>query len=81
MSRVTGSLDDGRVSFGDREEIELASAIDPVCGREVRRAEAAGAVDYHGTLYFFCSIDCKAAFEAEPTQYALSPSAPLTSPR
>jgi YHS domain-containing protein len=73
MSR-TGSLDDGRVSFGDRDEVELASAIDPVCGREIRRADAAGAVDYHGTVYYFCSTDCKAAFLAEPTYYAIVPS-------
>jgi P-type Cu+ transporter len=80
MSRVTDSLDNGRVSFGDREEIELASAVDPVCGKEIKRAEAAGAIDYHGTVYFFCSVECKAAFEAEPTQYALVPSAPLPMP-
>jgi YHS domain-containing protein len=80
MSRVTDSLDNGRVSFGDREEIELASAVDPVCGREIKRAEAAGAIDYHGTVYFFCSVECKAAFEAEPRQYALVPSAPLSQP-
>jgi YHS domain-containing protein len=70
MSRVTGSLDDGRVSFGDREEIELASATDPVCGMEIRRADAAGAIDYHGTVYFFCSSDCQEAFHADPERYA-----------
>lgn len=73
MTRVTGSLDDGRVSFGDREEIELASAVDPVCGREIRRAEAAGAIDHHGIVYFFCSPECKAAFESDPDRYAVSP--------
>ena len=50
---MTESLDDGRVSFGNRDEIELATATDPVCGRELRRADAAGAIDVHGTVYFF----------------------------
>jgi YHS domain-containing protein len=73
MSRVTGSLDDGRVSFGDRDEIELATATDPVCGREIRRADAASAVDYRGTVYFFCSAECREAFTAEPSRYAVEP--------
>jgi YHS domain-containing protein len=77
MSRGPESLDDGRVSFGDRDELELASAVDPVCGREVRRADAAGAIDHHGTVYFFCSLDCKAAFQADPARYALSSTAQL----
>src|SRR3954464_9615480 len=32
VGRMTDSLDDGRVSFGNRDEIELATAVDPVCG-------------------------------------------------
>jgi YHS domain-containing protein len=70
MTRVTDSLDDGRIAFGDREELELASAIDPVCGRELKRAEAAAAVDHHGTVYFFCSEACKQQFVADPTLFA-----------
>ena len=73
MSRVTGSLDDGRVSFGDRDEIELATATDPVCAREIRRVDAASAVDYRGTVYFFCSAECREAFVAEPGRYAIEP--------
>lgn len=69
MTRVTDSLDDGRVSFGDREEIELASAVDPVCGRTLKRADAAAAVDHHGSVYFFCSESCKAQFVADPTLF------------
>ena len=59
---MTDSLDDGRVSFGNRDEIELATATDPVCGRELKRADAAGAIDVHGTVYFFHSIACRDAF-------------------
>jgi YHS domain-containing protein len=75
MTRVTDSLDNGRVSFGDREEIELASAVDPVCGRELRRADAVAAVDHHGTVYFFCSEACHAQFVADPDLFVEPPSA------
>ena len=66
---MTDSLDEGRVSFGDRDEIELATATDPVCGRELKRADAAGAVDRHGTVFFFHSLDCRDAFLVDPDRY------------
>ena len=69
MTRVTDSLDNGRIAFGDREELELASAVDPVCGRELKRADAAAAIDHHGTVYFFCSEACKQQFVADPTLF------------
>ena len=69
MTRVTDSLDNGRVSFGDREEIEMASAVDPVCGRELKRADAAAAVDHHGAVYFFCSQACHDQFVADPSLF------------
>ena len=69
MSRVTDSLDDGRVSFGNRDEVELATAIDPVCGLEIKRADAAAAVDIHGTVYFFHALPCRDAFAADPDRY------------
>ena len=75
MTRVTDSLDNGRIAFGDREEIEMASAIDPVCGRELKRADAAAAVDYHGTVYFFCSEACHQQFVADPTLFVDSSTA------
>ena len=59
---MTESLDDGRVSFGNRDEVELATATDPVCGRELKRADAAAAIDVHGTVYFFHSVACRDAF-------------------
>lgn len=70
LSKMTLSLDNGRVSFGDHDEIELASATDPVCGCELRRADAAGAIDYHGAVYFFCSTTCRDAFLLDSARYA-----------
>jgi len=66
---MTDSLDEGRVSFGDRDEIELATATDPVCGRELKRADAAGAIDLHGTVFFFHAQACRDAFAADPGRY------------
>jgi hypothetical protein len=65
---MTLNLDNGRVTFGDHDEIELATATDPVCGCELRRADAAGAVDRHG------------AFLAEPERYARPDEAALAGP-
>jgi YHS domain-containing protein len=67
-ARMT-DLDEGRVSFGDRDEIELAMATDPVCGVELKRADAAGAIDHHGTVFFFHSTACRDAFAADPERY------------
>jgi len=69
MTRVTESLDNGRVAFGDREEIEMAMAVDPVCGRELKRADAAAAVDHHGVVYYFCSQACHEQFVADPSLF------------
>jgi len=69
MTRVTESLDNGRVAFGDREEIEMAMAVDPVCGRELKRADAAAAVDHHGLVYYFCSEACHDQFVADPSLF------------
>jgi YHS domain-containing protein len=69
MTRVTDSLDNGRVAFGDREEIEMAMAVDPVCGRELKRADAAAAVDHHGVVYYFCSQACHDQFAADPSLF------------
>jgi YHS domain-containing protein len=78
---MSESLDDGRVSFGSRDEIELATATDPVCGRELRRADAAAALDVHGTVYFFHTLACRDAFVADPDRYtSAQPAEPTPAP-
>ena len=42
---------------------------DPVCGMEIDPKEAAGKSEYQGQTYYFCSPDCKKAFEKEPEKY------------
>src|SRR5688572_22317123 len=44
-------------------------AIDPVCNMTVDPARAAGSSEYRGETFYFCSLGCKAKFEAEPEKY------------
>jgi RND family efflux transporter MFP subunit len=43
---------------------------DPVCGMQVHRHDAAGASEYQGRKYYFCSTGCKTSFDANPASYA-----------
>ena len=44
-------------------------AIDPVCGMNVDPETAAGAFDYKGTKYYFCSKHCLESFQSHPDRY------------
>jgi len=46
------------------------AAIDPVCGMTVEEDQAAATLEYGGTSYYFCSVDCKEEFEENPEDYA-----------
>jgi len=45
------------------------SAVDPVCGMTVKKAEARATFDYKGTTYYFCNAGCKEAFAKDPEKY------------
>lgn len=45
------------------------TAIDPVCGMNVRPEKAAGVVEHGGKKYFFCGKSCVQKFTADPEQY------------
>lgn len=74
MQRITGNLDDGRVVFGakpttaEKPAAAETKAKDPVCGMLVDPTAATTAF-YDGHTYFFCSADCRKAFEADPNRY------------
>lgn len=42
------------------------TALDPVCGMTVNRADACHAAEYAGERYYFCSGRCQAKFETDP---------------
>jgi uncharacterized protein len=43
---------------------------DPVCGMSVDPATAKERVGYMSTAYYFCSADCRSAFDKNPARYA-----------
>lgn len=47
-----------------------ALPIDPVCRMAVDPTHAAGSLNYEGTSFYFCSLDCASAFAGEPASYA-----------
>ena len=42
---------------------------DPVCGRMIELSAAAGSVTYESQEVYFCSDQCRRAFEAEPERF------------
>jgi Cu+-exporting ATPase len=49
--------------------------IDPVCGMDVEPESAAGAWEYEGTVYYFCSLGCLDRFREDPSGFlGLDPS-------
>jgi YHS domain-containing protein len=49
------------------------TALDPVCGMTVVKANAKGTFDYKGTIYYFCNPGCKEAFAKDPEKYLKAP--------
>ena len=47
----------------------LGMVEDPVCGMEVNIETAPAKSEYEGQIYYFCSEDCKEAFNKNPEQY------------
>jgi YHS domain-containing protein len=45
------------------------TAVDPVCGMTMKKAEAKATYEYKGTTYYFCNTGCKDAFAKEPEKY------------
>lgn len=46
---------------------------DPVCGRPLDLMEAVAMSDHRGWAHFFCSEECRNAFEAAPDRYGAAP--------
>jgi Cu+-exporting ATPase len=47
---------------------------DPVCGMTVDPAAAKHRAQFAGHSYFFCGVDCRERFDAEPARYVVSAS-------
>lgn len=68
MATSTNTLRPMRVKGNAEEPREL----DPVCGAEVPRATAPAETYFEDQHFYFCSTDCKEAFEREPSRYCVS---------
>ena len=56
---------------GERET-QVAVAIDPVCGKELRPTEVFAVVRYEDQRYSFCGDACRHKFELDPARYTVS---------
>lgn len=43
--------------------------VDPVCRMRINPATAAGRLNYAGTDYLFCSLDCAGKFASHPDRF------------
>jgi YHS domain-containing protein len=48
-------------------------ATDPVCGMKIDENTAPAKAEYQGRTFYFCSEECKAAFQQQPARYARQP--------
>lgn len=45
------------------------SFVDPVCHMDVTYETAQARSEYDGQTFYFCSLDCKEAFDRDPEKY------------
>ena len=45
------------------------TVIDPVCGMSIDPQQAVAQEEHGGTVFYFCSDGCHAAFLADPHRY------------
>ena len=57
------------VMIGIAQEKSTDTAIDPVCGMTVKKADAKATYEYKGTTYYFCNPGCKESFAKDPEKY------------
>ena len=48
-------------------------ATDPVCGMAVTEEKPPATSHVEDTVYYFCSMGCKVAFEGDPEKYLPAP--------
>jgi Cu+-exporting ATPase len=67
MQRITGSLDEGRITFAPKPSAETRTR-DPVCGMMIEPRDETSTT-LRGQAIYFCSDTCKARFAAEPARF------------
>jgi YHS domain-containing protein len=60
-------------AHGDHVHVAVSPRVrDVVCGMMIEPAAAAASSLYKGETYYFCAMNCKQKFDADPTQYVKS---------
>jgi xanthine dehydrogenase accessory factor len=72
--RASGALPDvpanqAEPGVGGRSELNLAEAVDPVCGMTVQANGSAPSLEHDGVTYYFCCAGCRRSFEENPDTY------------
>jgi YHS domain-containing protein len=47
----------------------MAPVTDPVCGMQLEPSQAEAQTVYDGRAYYFCSEECRRAFEENPEEF------------
>jgi YHS domain-containing protein len=47
----------------------MTLVVDPVCDMEIEQDAAEATLEYLGEVFYFCSENCKEAFEEDPESY------------
>jgi xanthine dehydrogenase accessory factor len=68
--RASGAFSDVPAPRAElRSELQLAEAVDPVCGMTVMANAAAMPAEHGGITYYFCCAGCHRAFDENPAAY------------
>lgn len=54
----------------------MATATDPVCGKQFESSQAVAVAEHGLKSHYFCSTDCRDQFQVNPEAYIESPSPP-----
>ena len=68
-------VEPGSTGASERRWVPPATDRDPVCGKRVATDKAKPSV-HDGRVYYLCSRDCRAIFEAAPHLYTAADEAP-----
>jgi NTE family protein len=72
LPRVKAALADGPQPT-ERPDAEMSLHIDPVCRMTVSSGRARGRIERDGVTYYFCSTNCRDAFERYGDRYCTQP--------
>ena len=68
--RASGAFSDVPAPRAElRSELQLAEAVDPVCGMTVMPGASGLPFEHDRRTYYFCCAGCRRTFEEDPDSY------------